>query len=136
MIHKIGIQDKHQSLIGRSVAVVEGSGAEFFLDRFLVYEGFNTADVVIEKELTPKEVHQAFLAQEVDAAIIWQPYVWMAHEKLGTEVEIVSAQSGQPVFWCLFAKRVFAENNPKIIESFLKGLTMAEVYLSEAPDEA
>jgi len=117
------------TLEGRSIGVVKGSGAEYFLDRFLTYEKVADTAVSVRGFQRPQEVYDAFISGETDAMIIWQPYVWMAQAELGSKVLAFSAQSGQSIFWNLYGRVEFVDKNPRLINSFMTSLVEAEAFL-------
>lgn len=118
-------------LEGKSIGVVKGSGAEYFLDRFLTYEGTAPETVSIAAFQSPGIVYDKFLAGNIDAMILWQPYIWKAQTEFGSKVLTFPAQSGQSVFWNLYARAEFVIQNQKLINSFMKSLVEAETFLHQ-----
>jgi ABC-type nitrate/sulfonate/bicarbonate transport system substrate-binding protein len=124
------------ALKGRSIGVVKGSGAEYFLDRFLTYQGAVQDTVSVRGFSSPREAYDAFVSGETDAMIIWQPYIWKAQTELGSKVLTFPAQSGQPVFWNLYGRTAFVNQHPRLINSFMKSLVEAETFRQKDQEEA
>ena len=59
-------------LAGRSVAVLHGSVSHFYLNVLLKEAGLSQADLEIV-DLSAEDAGEAFLLQEVDAAVTWEP---------------------------------------------------------------
>ncbi len=89
-------------LKGRSVAVLRGGVQQFYLNVLLKEAGLSEADIEVV-DLTPEDAGQAFLLQEVDAAVTYEP--WLTQGKEAAHGHLLTDTSEQPglIVDCLMA---------------------------------
>jgi NitT/TauT family transport system substrate-binding protein len=103
-------------LKGRSVAVLHGSVSHFYLNVLLVYlnvllgeAGLTQSDVEVVN-LSAEDAGEAFLLQEVDAAVTWEP--WLTQGRTTDHGHLLTDSSERPgliVDGLLTRSDVFAE---------------------------
>lgn len=129
-----GIEDI-SDLKGKTIGLPRQTIAEFYLARFLDLHGMNIRDLTLV-DATPSQSVDMISKSEVDAAIIWQPFVNQIQGQLRDKVVIWSAQSSQPTFGALASKNTWITEHPDLVIRFLKSLAQAEKYLIRNPIEA
>ena len=67
-------------LKGKSVAVLRAASSQFYLNVLLKEAGLSEADIEVV-DLTPEDAGEAFLLQEVDAAVTWEPWLMPGPER-------------------------------------------------------
>jgi len=122
-------------LKGKRIATVSGTEAEFFLVTFLLFNDISTDDVEII-HLKPDDLVQSVSSGEVDAALIWEPYIYEIKTNLGENAIIWHGQSGQSTYWLLSSKEDFITKNPEIVKRTLKALLQAEEFVKTKEAEA
>jgi NitT/TauT family transport system substrate-binding protein len=96
-------------LEGRSVAVLHGSVSHFYLSVLLTEAGLTQADLEIV-DLNAEDAGEAFLMQEVDAAVTWEP--WLTQGRTTDHGHLLTDSSERPgliVDGLLTRADVFAE---------------------------
>jgi ABC-type nitrate/sulfonate/bicarbonate transport system substrate-binding protein len=124
-----------QDLKGKSVAVLRGSGAEFFLYYYLVFSNISPGDVRIV-DLKPSQMVQELAAGSIDAAVFGEPYTTDMARRLPGKAVRWSAQNGQDYYFLLIVKDEFRKKRPAQIEQLLAALLEAEQFVSRYPDQA
>jgi ABC-type nitrate/sulfonate/bicarbonate transport system substrate-binding protein len=124
-----------QDLKGRRVAVTRGSGGEFFLYNYLIFNSIPAATIQVVYQ-TPSEMVKAMVGGTIDAAVCWPPYTIEMMKQLGAKGARWPAQSGQDYYQVVFAKDGFLKKQAKAMERFLGALSLAEEYIAKQPDRA
>ncbi len=124
-----------QDLKGKRVAVTRGSGPEFFLYNYLIFNRIPAGSVQVVYH-TPSEMVRAMADGTIDAALCWPPHTTEMRKQLGANGALWPAQSGQDYYFVLFAKEGFLRKQPKTVERFLAALSDAEAFVSKYPDRA
>jgi NitT/TauT family transport system substrate-binding protein len=117
-------------LKGKKVGVTEKSAGEFFLGTFLVFNGLSVQDVKIV-DLKPSEIVDAVVNGDIDAGFTWEPNIFEVKSRLGANAISWPGQSGQDFYFILLTKEKFIEENPQVIERFLRALIQAEAFMQE-----
>jgi len=123
-----------KDLKGKKVAVQVGSGAHLFLMLLLQQNGIKNADVNIVN--LPTSDHQSALETgNVDAVATWQPFVASLELNHSGKV-LATSQDVIRTVGVYLARNAFGQQNPQLIERFLKVHQRAADYLKSNPDEA
>lgn len=81
---------------------------------------------------TPDEAAKAFFAGEIDVAATWEPYMTQAQNTSDAHVFFSTASSSSLVMDGILFDKSFFEENPDIINNFIKGaLKAADKYETE-----
>ncbi len=120
-------------LIGKKIGVTKRSGAEFLLGVFLVFNALSYEDVELV-DLKPSGIVEAISNGDIDAAFIWDPYIYKIKKELGDNA--ISWFGGQDFYFVLLAKEDWIENNPAAAERFIKSLLEAEDHIKDNPEES
>jgi NitT/TauT family transport system substrate-binding protein len=81
-------------LAGKSVAFLQGSLAQFYVNVLLNQVGLSEADVEVVVDLTAEDAVTALLLREVDAAVTWEP--WLSQGRAAEHVHVLTDSSKQP----------------------------------------
>lgn len=124
-----------EDLKGKTIGVVPGTTAEFFLHIFLVMSYISPEDVSIAP-LKTDDVLNAVVSGRVDAVSTWTPNTKIAAERLGENGILFEDPGIYKMTWNITAGKDFVEKHPERIESFLRAIVRANTFISEHPDEA
>jgi ABC-type nitrate/sulfonate/bicarbonate transport system substrate-binding protein len=122
-------------LKGKKIALTSKSPANYFLDRYLLYQHVDPRTVTIV-DLPPLKLIEAILNGRVDAAIIWEPYARNIKQKLAGNALSWPAQSDQQFYFLLICGTDFAEKRPEAAKKMFRALTDAEVLVRKDPTRA
>ncbi len=126
-----GITTKND-LIGKKIGVTKKSGAEFLFGTFLTYNGLSYQDVEIV-DLRPPDIVEAITNGSIDAAFVWDPYIYEIKEELGENA--ISWPGGEDFYFVLLTKQDWITNNSAAGERFMKSLVEAEDYVKDNSEE-
>jgi len=87
-------------------------------------------------DLEPSEIVDAVVNGDVDAGFTWEPNIFEVKSRLGANTISWSGQSGQDFYFILLTKERFIEENPEVVERFLRALIRAEEFMKENETEA
>ncbi len=122
-------------LKGKSVAVLRGSISQFYLDVLLKEAGLSEADIEIV-DLSAEDASQAFMLQEVDAAVTNDPFLTQArnagHGHLLTDT---TKQPGLLVD-CLMTRAKVFDDRRADFRAVARAWAAAVEYVEQHPDEA
>jgi NitT/TauT family transport system substrate-binding protein len=122
-------------LKGRSVAVLHGSVSHFYLSVLLAEAGLTQADLEIV-DLSAEDAGEAFMMQEVDAAVTWEP--WLTQGRTTDHGHLLTDSSEHPgliVDGLLTRADVFAERKNDF-RAVARAWDAAVGYFETNPDEA
>jgi sulfonate transport system substrate-binding protein len=124
-----------KDLKGKKVAVAKGSSSYGLLYRALEANEINPEDVEII-QLQPDEAQPAFETGSVDAWVIWEPFQSIQVVKNGAKVLAngVDVNTSSPGFQIVRTK--FAEEQPELVELYLKVTEKATRWQNENLEEA
>jgi NitT/TauT family transport system substrate-binding protein len=122
-------------LKGRSVAVLHGSVSHFYLSVLLTEAGLTQADLDIV-DLSAEDAGEAFMMQEVDAAVTWEP--WLTQGRTTDHGHLLTDSSERPgliVDGLLTRADLFAERKDEF-RAVARAWDAAVEYFETNPDEA
>jgi NitT/TauT family transport system substrate-binding protein len=122
-------------LKGRSVAVLHGSVSHFYLSVLLAEAGLTQADLEIV-DLNAEDAGEAFLLQEVDAAVTWEP--WLRQGRTTEHGHLLTDSSERPgliVDGLLTRADVFAARRDDF-RAVARAWDAAVGYFKDHPEEA
>ena len=126
-----------EDLIGRRVGVPFGSTTHYHL--FVALKLSQIPSVKIRMvNLEPKDIQEAWKANEIDAAFIWEPTQSRLLEE-GGEVIVSSrelAERGYPTADLCAVRKDFGEKYPSVVSGYLKNLDRAVQFLRTEPQKA
>lgn len=121
-------------LKGKKVGFSEGSTSHFFISYLLDLAGLSLDDIEAIN-MTPGDAGAAFVAQQVDAAVTWEP--WLTRGKQATHGKILADTSSSPsliVDVLLFDQEVI-ETRGDDIQAIIRAYNKAISFWRENPDE-
>jgi NitT/TauT family transport system substrate-binding protein len=122
-------------LKGKKIGVPRQTGGEFYLGRYLNLHGISLDDVTIV-DRKPQQLKDSLANGEVDAVVLWEPFVTPIKEQLGENAVIWPAQSGQYAYWLVISNTSWIADHPATIERFWRSLAQAEAFTAGHPTEA
>ncbi len=128
---KIG---KVADLKNRTIGVPLGTIAAFYLSRYLTLHGLRSADITI-LNVRPDYSADALAGGNVDAVVIWHPYLDRIKDRYGGDVIVWPIQSSQLTYWNIIGRADWTGTHGKTIIRFLRSISKAEEYASLHPEE-
>lgn len=122
------------ALKGKRVALNRGSNVHYLLVRALEAAGLRWSDIRAVY-LSPADAPAAFQAGDVDAWVIWDPYMSAAETNLGARV-LKDGTGLVPNRQYFIANRGFAAHAPTILGALLKEVAAADAWGMAHQDDA
>ncbi|MBN3779464.1 sulfonate ABC transporter substrate-binding protein, partial [Burkholderia sp. Ac-20345] len=104
-------------LRGKKVAFNKGSNVHFLLVKALEHAGLTYADIQ-PIYLTPADARAAFVQRNVDAWVIWDPYLAAAERQIGARV-IANGEGLVRNTQYYLAARKYASAHPQVVRALL-----------------
>ena len=122
-------------LKGRSVAVLRGSLQQFYLSVLLKEAGLSEADIEVV-DLPFDDAAEAFMMQEVDAAVTYEP--WLTPGKSAEHGHLLTDSSKQPglIIDCLITRADIFNRRKEEFKAVARAWVAAVDYAEAHPDEA
>lgn len=122
-------------LHGKTIAMMTGSTIDFYQHTFFAEYGLDVSKVNIIHADTFTLVNE-IQAGNVDAVFTWEPHVATIVDGLGENANVMSTLSGHTTAWLMVTTRDYAEQNPDVLERFLRAIQMAEGVIKDDRDLA
>jgi len=122
-------------LVGKRVALFQGTASDFLMDSFFVANGLKDSDVEIVN-LKPPEQVEAIVKGEIDVMFSWQPHILNALNQLGENGIGLPSEGMKTLDWLILVRREYAEANPAVLEKFLRAIDKAEDFIAENREAA
>lgn len=124
-----------KDLIGKRVAFSRDDVSETFLS-FLFYKaGLSMNDITIVSR-SPEEVADAFLNDEADAVVTWEPWITKALKSPQSHLLITSRDKPGIIIDTLNIREDIVKNNPRLVKGLMRAWFRALKYYKEQPIEA
>lgn len=123
-----------EDLRGRSVGVVEGTTADFFLHILLSTSYIRTEEVHIVG-LETEAVVDSLLLGEVDAVCTWSPHTTEAIQRLADRGIVFDDPGIYKMTWNLASSMEYAQDHPGRIQKILLAVIKANAYIREHPEQ-
>lgn len=121
-------------LKGKRVAVVKGSGGHYLLVRALQQAGLSFADIR-PSYLTPADGRAAFENGNVDAWVVWEPFLTSARTQLDTRT-LIDGRDGLADYQRYYLSSVaFAEKHPEVVQTLFNELRKGGEWLRANPQQ-
>ena len=120
-------------LKGKSIGATLGSASEFFLGRFLIFNDLELGDVDVVAK-SPKEMSNALINGEIDAAFTWEPHIYNAQRELGEKAFVTTGQGKQEFFTLLLSKDSWIQAHPSTVKRMLNALVRAQSFAKDNPE--
>ncbi|MBS4096732.1 MAG: ABC transporter substrate-binding protein [Sulfuricella sp.] len=128
--------NKPEDLRGKKVAMLFGATSEYFAGLFLNAYGISFKDIN-RVNLNPSDMPVALIKGDIDAYVIWEPFVYNAYQKLGDEKAIRFMRGDLYTLpFNMAVRKDFAERNPDTVERALRAVIKANEFINKHPDDA
>src|SRR5205823_3700088 len=87
--------------------------------------------------LNPPDMSAALVKGDIDAYVIWEPFVYNAYKELGEKTAVRFLD--RDIYTLPFnvaVRRDFAEQHPDIVQRALRAVIQGEKFINEHPAEA
>jgi len=126
---------KPSDLKGKKIGTFAGTNAEFFTKRFLESNNLKVSDVTIVN-LTPTDMVIALTKGDIDAYMVWEPFIYNGKAALGDRAAIFEAPGIYTTTFNIVAKPDFLQAYPKETAAFIQALRLASRFALEHPTDA
>lgn len=120
-------------LKGKKVALQKASAVQYTLVKGLAEAGLKLSDIQ-PVYLPPPDANVAFSQQQVDAWVIWEPFITWTEEK-GTGRILKDGEGLKDIGNFYTTSRKFAKEHPEFILLFLEEVQKAEAWSRDNPHE-
>ncbi|MDJ0618371.1 MAG: ABC transporter substrate-binding protein [Calothrix sp. MO_192.B10] len=124
-----------QDLRGKKVAFQRGLPSEFFLRALLQQNGMSLDDLKTF-DMKTAEGGAAFLAGQVDAAVIWEPWLTKAREEGDGYILASTKKYPNLIVDCLAFNQDVVKNSPQDVQKIVDVVLKAIAYWQQNPEEA
>lgn len=139
VIDLIGLTNKGittvANLRGKRIGLALSTITEFYLGQFLELNGMSINDVTLVNVPVTQDI-AALTSGSVDAVVTRNPWESQINEQFPGGTSTWSLQSGQAAFSVLTCRNDWIQQNPELIERFLKSLAQAEAFITGHPTQA
>jgi len=126
---------KPQDLKNKKIATFLGTSSEIFTREFLKINGLKSNDVTIIN-LRPQEMPIALEREDIDAYIIWEPFVYNGAKLLGDKAIVFSNDKIYRTTFNIVVNNDFATKNPSTLKKFLRALIKSENFIRKNRNES
>lgn len=124
-----------RDLRGKKIGVTRSTSGEFFLKRFLTYQGISLEEVEVV-DLPPLEMEDALRQGKVDAVITWDPARYRIKTQMADNLRYWPAQGGQDQYMMLVSTEQVIKAKAPAMERLFRGLAQADSLVKQRPGEA
>ena len=129
-----GIQ-RLEDLKGKSVGLSLGTNLTYFLDAMLQVHGIPSETVRLV-DLTTPDVVNALVAGNIDAAILFHPFLATVMQQMGEQADVFYGEDIYAMRFFLVGKTSYIDSHPQEIRHILKGLITARRSIEVDPQSA
>ena len=122
-------------LKGKKVALFRGTASDFLMDSLFIAHGLDYSDVEIS-DMKPLEQVEAIVKGEIDAMFCWQPHILNALNQLGENGIRLPSEGMKTLDWLIIVMKDYAEENPDVLEKFLRAIDKAAGFIREHREES
>jgi len=113
-----------------------GATSEYYAGLFLAAYGMNFDDVN-RLNLNPSDMPFALIKGDIDAYIIWEPFIHNAYKELGEEKAIRFVKRDIYVLpFNIAVRKDFAKERPDTVQRVLRAVIRADKFINDNPAEA
>ena len=127
----------HESrdMAGKRIATVAGTSAEYFLDRWLTYQGIDP-DRVKLSFAEPAALGDLVQQGKAAAAVVWEPEAARIEERLGADALRLPSAHVYTQHFCIVAQARAVERDRPRYDKVLHALLRAQRFIAESPADA
>ena len=123
-----------QDLRGKTVGLDRSSTSYFFFLTILEANGVEESEVNIQ-EMGADDAGNAFIAGQLDAAVVWEPYLTEANQREGGHVLVDSSEYPKVIVDVMVMRSDFAAENPAAAEALTAAWYRAIEFYQANPEE-
>lgn len=127
--------DSKEELKGKKIAFTAGTGSEVYTSALLKAAGLTKDDVELVN-LRPQEMLPAMAAGSIDAYNTWEPHISNGLKTLGDDVKEIDTAGIYSETFNIVTMKSYLEENPELIDRFLRALIDAETWMEENREDA
>ncbi|WP_158318373.1 ABC transporter substrate-binding protein [Anabaena sp. PCC 7108] len=124
-----------QDLSGKKVAFQRGLPSEFFVRALLQKNGMSLTDLK-EIDMETALAGAAFIKGDVDAAVVWEPWLTRATEKGKGYVLASTKEHPNLIVDCLAFNQKVVDQSPEDVQKIVNAVLKAIAYWEKNPQEA
>jgi NitT/TauT family transport system substrate-binding protein len=124
-----------QDLIGKKIGTPAGTTGQFFVETYLIQNEIPASQVEIV-DIAPSGLPGALANGEIDAIVIWEPHANNARQLLQNKAIRLPSSDVYQVNFNFMAMKEFAQDNPVILERFLRAIKRATIYINNNKQES
>ena len=124
-----------EDLNGKTIALYKGTTLDYFFGKFLATNGIEPSEITLVY-LQPEEIVESIISGDVDAVVIWQPYVFQIEQQLAGNSNTWSVQGGQHYYRVTFTREDIISDRPEVFRQYLRAIDDAETFLYSHEPEA
>ena len=119
----------------RKLATSFGGGPEFFTYNFLKHFAIpqDMVEIISQK---PEDMPAALLSGSVDAIAVFDPFAFIAEQKLGAKAVTFADTTLYSELYVLNAHPEQLEKDPQVIEALLRAFSKSAAFIKTHPEEA
>lgn len=124
-----------EDLAGKKVGIDTSSTEFFFLYTILSDHGMTMDDLKLV-DMDSASAGAAFLTGELDAAVVWEPWLTNASQRKGGHVLVSSAEYPRVIMDSLVVSGTFYKEHPEAVPALRNAWSDAVDYYKENPEES
>lgn len=124
-----------EDLRGKQVAFNEGSTSHFLISTLLKEHGMTMSDIV-PVNMDPGDAGGAMIAEQVDAAVTWEPWLTKARNSGNAHVLWSTADRPDFIIDYVIVRKGFIEDHPEDVAAFVRAWYKAVDFYNNNRDEA
>jgi ABC-type nitrate/sulfonate/bicarbonate transport system substrate-binding protein len=124
-----------QDLKGKQIATQHASAVHFFMHLFLLENGMDESEMSVSY-MKAEQLPIALSEGKIDAFSMREPYISQAKQLLGDNSVVFAEPGAYRQGESVVTTRAFLEQNPEIVERYLKALLDAERFVAKNPQAA
>ena len=117
-------------LRNKRIGVWRGGNSEYYLAMILSLHNIPSSDVR-KVNLLPTDQMKAMAKGEIDAMIVWEPFVTMIEEELGNNAVSWPGQLGSDYSWLLLSTQAVVTKRSGAIHRLVSALASAEDFIQD-----
>lgn len=121
-----------QDIRGKRVGLAGGTQSEFHLDSFLLEYNIDIEEIDTV-HLGVKQQIEEITAGTIDVIVTWEPNAAHSFYLLQNNAVELSTRLTYSTLWLVTTLNHFADDNPKILTAYLRGLRKAQKYILDNP---
>nr|CRH05248.1 conserved protein of unknown function [Candidatus Magnetococcus massalia] len=121
-------------LPGHRVGTVTGASAHFFLDETLILAGIDPNKVHLQ-HVQPEKTIEMLRDGKVDAMVMWEPWVYLASQKLSSQVTVIPHSKTYRETFNLLAKHELSQKEQPRLRRLHRALIDAVNYMHKYPSK-